>query len=67
MRSNETLRYAPRPNGLLFDQDFDEYMLKLDAEEAGRKRYRHRQFALMDYPGHLRSRFRPFSVSWGAT
>ena len=54
-------------DGLLFDQDFNRFILKLDAEEAGRKRYRHRQFALMDNPGHRRSRFRPFSAAWGAT
>ncbi|MCY4587981.1 MAG: hypothetical protein OXB98_18260 [Bryobacterales bacterium] len=52
MRWKETLRYVHHPGGLLFDQDFDGYMVKLDVEEARRKRYQRRQFALIDSPGH---------------
>ena len=63
MRWKETLRYVHHPGGLLFDQDFDGNMVKLDVEGARRKRYQRRQFALIDSPGYRRSRFRPFSAA----
>lgn len=53
--------------GLLFDKDFDGFVVNLGSEKAGRGRYQRRQVALVDSPGHRRSRSRSPSAAWGVT